>query len=855
MNLFSKLIIVTTTLLLFLSIEAIASPLESSFEGQKWRPQNDSELACIEGAPAFDGQPQVVACVDEAGGVHRMQVSTGISTATLVAQGNKEYQSLWSKTQANVETQALPSGNFWQCYDGGPACYTTLNDVQLIDEDEGWAVGDGGIILHYKDGNWSRMPSPIQDGRLYSISMVSTTDGWVVGYDFDLQEALTLHWDGSTWQKVDNPAESIIESISMLSSDNGWAVGWGNYDFDRQVWYSTILHWNGQEWQIVDTPDGNFLRDIAMVSASDGWAVGGGTNDDGDSFALIYRWNGSVWQPLTSPTTDSLMAISMVSATDGWVVGANGAIIRWDGNGWQTVDNPTDRGVSIINMISATDGWAMGLFNIIRWNGTTWQKMPYPATLNPRSIWMVSSTDGWVVGQPGAIHRWNGSEWEDIITPTAYSLGAVSMVSATDGWIGGWSPYLGGGIFLRWNGVAWQPVNSPTTGIPQAIDMLSATDGWAVSWDPQTSTSQIIHWNGTSWQIVTNPTPTKRLTAVSMISSIDGWIAGYDGAPLNWNGSNWQVNSTGLLTNYNMDSIAMISANDGWAVGYTTTPDFNTVPVINRWNGTTWNSLDVEFENRLLGVDVVSPIDVWFVGDLLNMYHWTDSQLQAVSNPTQRPLTSIEMLSSNEGWAVGDNDGFIFSEGVIAYWNGSVWQQFQSPTDLGLASVSMVSPTDGWAVGGSAILRFNPISASSVSPTGGSLASPSGDTTFTFSNDTFPSTATVTFSALASLPHGAASLIGIGHNFELSALINATSETAQPAQPYTIVIQYNDAEINSFVIENTLALYFWNGSEWEKEPTSIVNTASNTVIASPSHFSKWAVLGESRTVFLPFILK
>ena len=852
MKLISKLFTITATLLLFLTIvtTATASPLETASKVQQRQPQTP----CIEREPALDGQPQVVACVDETGIVHRMQVPAGMSTATLVGRRNKGTQTLWAQTQAEIETQALPGGNFWQCYDdGGPACYNTLNAVQMIDENEGWAVGDGGIILHYKNGGWKKMPSPTLEGNLYSISMLSATDGWVVGYDFDLQEALTLHWDGSIWQKVSNPAESVIESVSMLSSDNGWAVGWGDYDFERQVWYSTILHWNGQEWQIADTPDGNFLRGIDMVSATNGWAVGGGS-DDGDH-ALIFRWNGSVWQPVTSPTTDPLLAVSMVSATNGWAVGANGVILHWDGNSWQSVNSPVDRALSTISMVSANDGWAMGLFDIVHWNGTTWHSVSNPTTLNPRAVWMISGTDGWVVGVPGAIHRWNGSEWAEVITPPEYSLNAVSMVSATDGWIGGWDAGHGGGFFLRWNGTTWQPVNSPTTGTPLAIDMLSASNGWTVSWDPETNTSQILHWNGAVWQIVTNPTPTKRLTSLSMLSATDGWIAGYEGVALHWNGSNWQVKSTGLPADYKIDAISMVSANDGWAVSYTIKPDFYPLPVINRWNGTTWSSLEVEFENRLFGIGLVSPTDVWFVGDMSNIFHWTGSQLQAVSNPTQQTLVSIDMLSSNDGWAVGDHIGISFSEGVIAHWNGSVWQQFQSPTGRGLASVSMVSPTDGWAVGATAILRFHPISTGSISAAGGSLISPSGDTTFTFSNGTFPSTTTVTFTAQPSLPHRSASLIDIGHNFELSAIINGTGQPAQPAQPYTIVIQYIDAENNPVVMENTLALYFWNGSEWEKEPTSVVDTASNTVTASPSHFSEWAVLGESRTVFLPLILK
>ena len=55
-------------------------------------------------------------------------------------------------------------------------------------------------------------------------------------------------------------------------------------------------------------------------------------------------------------------------------------------------------------------------------------------------------------------------------------------------------------------------------------------------------------------------------------------------------------------------------------------------------------------------------------------------------------------------------------------------------------------------------------------------------------------------------------------------------------------------------LEDTLALYHWEGGRWVKEPTSVVDAAGNTVTATPDHLSLWAVLGETRHVFLPVIL-
>ena len=85
---------------------------------------------------------------------------------------------------------------------------------------------------------------------------------------------------------------------------------------------------------------------------------------------------------------------------------------------------------------------------------------------------------------------------------------------------------------------------------------------------------------------------------------------------------------------------------------------------------------------------------------------------------------------------------------------------------------------------------------------------------------------------------------------------SGTGQPAQiaPGQTYTLTVQYTDAEKGP-AIESTLALYYWDGSQWVKEPTSVVDTANNVVTATPDHFSKWAVLGETRRLYLPLVLK
>jgi hypothetical protein len=142
-----------------------------------------------------------------------------------------------------------------------------------------------------------------------------------------------------------------------------------------------------------------------------------------------------------------------------------------------------------------------------------------------------------------------------------------------------------------------------------------------------------------------------------------------------------------------------------------------------------------------------------------------------------------------------------------------------------------------------------------VTPSGGSLTSPADRTTYTFAAGTFTDTVIITHIPLpfSNVP-SAGNLADIGRAFDVTAVYSSTGQPAQPTQPYTVTVQYTEAE-KGLAIEDTLALYSWDSSQWVKEPSSEVDTVNNTVTATPSHFSLWAVLGETRRMCLPIILK
>lgn len=150
--------------------------------------------------------------------------------------------------------------------------------------------------------------------------------------DLPLVHAAVMEMD---WQ---SPTTYSLSSVFMISSSDGWAVGYPG----------TIIHWNGTDWSNVTSPTTEFLWSVFMVSNDDGWAVG--------NEGIMIRWDGNNWTTFASRTSQPLSSVFMLSAVDGWAVGWLGTIVHWDGSSWRTVTSPTTQPLGSVFMTNSTDG-------------------------------------------------------------------------------------------------------------------------------------------------------------------------------------------------------------------------------------------------------------------------------------------------------------------------------------------------------------------------------------------------------------------------------------------------------------------------------------------------------------------
>ena len=110
---------------------------------------------------------------------------------------------------------------------------------------------------------------------------------------------------------------------------------------------------------------------------------------------------------------------------------------------------------------------------------------------------------------------------------------------------------------------------------------------------------------------------------------------------------------------------------------------------------TGWNLYDTVttvYGSILNAVDMLSSTDGWAVGEGGRIYRY-DGSAWNLYTTTGTGMYGLDMLSSTDGWGVGAN-------GRIYHWDGSAWSWHTTTAEgTRLYAVDMLSSTDGWAVG------------------------------------------------------------------------------------------------------------------------------------------------------------
>jgi len=573
---------------------------------------------------------------------------------------------------------------------------------------------------------------------------IGAGDGWAVGGDGP--NGIISHYDGFSWQIYAPPVAGEYNSANFCLSpgapgvgslcnvngdgSDGWLVG-GN---GATVPVATYWDGTGLTEQITGLGAAGNLTSVFMVCHSPQFSLGcsGPFNsagltyavgtDTGGTAGIICDWNGNPkapggWScPFTSVAAGNTayngvyMFVDQNGNLGGFAVGYNGWIARLSSGSW--VDSQPAPGVIFRSVFVDQGGnnleaWAVG--DAVAGSAEIWHFCCGPAgswtgpvspgatPFNLESVFLVSNSEGWAVGSGSVILHsttlGTSNQWLALTNPSQTATGpAIALIGVS-------FPSSGNGWAVGSNGVILNTQNSNCgNGITSPC------------WGGNTGITQI------------SPA-TAHLATVFEVSQSDAWAGGlWDAANtlpalMHWDGQKWhraQVAPPASLGGlpFDINGIYMSGSSDGWAVGGDTATGL--IPFAIHWDGNSWTgssaSQPVGCTCSLTSVFMINSGEGWAVGTTGQFYHYTTSTNQwgLVQVLGLAPRLNSVFISNpgnnlNAGWAVGD--GGVVAElsisGGSATWNPVTISALGGATP-NLNGVFFTDSNHGWIVGASA---------------------------------------------------------------------------------------------------------------------------------------------------------
>jgi len=276
--------------------------------------------------------------------------------------------------------------SLWEIFRGPMVGGMSLQGIAGSGPRDVWAVGwsptTGGTLIHYDGRDWSRYQTPVTGRELNAVAMVSGNLGWAVGGG-----GVVLKYRDGQWALDDNLSGRDLYGVDFGDDGAGFVVGAAG----------TIYRYDGAAWTDVSpagvTAD---LRAVALSGDGGAWAVG----DAG----TILRYDGASWKAASSPTHERLNAVT-VAAAGAYAAGDNGVVLFNGGAGWVKMANNNTRelyGLAVagdVAFAAGNGGTLLGLKGN-EWGPVSLDWGPHePDNLN--AVYLANSTEGWAVGDQG----------------------------------------------------------------------------------------------------------------------------------------------------------------------------------------------------------------------------------------------------------------------------------------------------------------------------------------------------------------------------------------------------------------------------------------------------------------------
>jgi photosystem II stability/assembly factor-like uncharacterized protein len=351
-----------------------------------------------------------------------------------------------------------------------------LRAVQFVDRQEGWAVGDEGVVWHTIDG-------------------------------------------GGTWERQPTGVRASLRSLHFLNPYTGWVCG-------RQE----LPHGGGSEGVLLFTDDGGLkwrragrytlpgLNRVRFLDARTGYVAGDGT-DQFPTGVFVTADGGGSWKPVPGPRCPSWLALDFKDGQTGALAGAWSRLATLRNGTLAAADVDILGGRNLRGLfVSGNHAVAVGQGGLVFLSDTGGAKWGFaesvPLTPELRGAWDFHAVHAvgehiWAVGRPGSrvLHSADGGRgWELFQTPQSLPLHGVFFADEKAGWAVG---EFGTVLHTTDGGKSWRIqrrggqraavlfIHARPTGLPvDTVGLLAAGDGYlavGVRVTSQEPASAVLH--------------------------------------------------------------------------------------------------------------------------------------------------------------------------------------------------------------------------------------------------------------------------------------------------------------------------------------------------------------------------
>jgi len=281
-----------------------------------------------------------------------------------------------------------------------------FESIHFSDANNGWVVGQNGLILHTTDGGqlWTTQNSGVSVS-LNSVLFIDANNGWACGGEWGVSQTgiiLNTTNGGQSWN-VQSNTQNALEKIFFSDQNHGWVVG--------SFGFMMVSVNGGQTWTNLSSGTNESLMDICFYDLNTGWTSGGSFDGSIYKGLVLKSTNGGTsWAISYQSSTAWIECIHFVDENYGWAAGANGNILNTNDGGitWNSQNSGINDNLVDMHFIDAKKGWMVGESNKIIYTfdgGITWANQQL--SNSDDMFFGVHFNDplyGWAVGT-----NWGGS--------------------------------------------------------------------------------------------------------------------------------------------------------------------------------------------------------------------------------------------------------------------------------------------------------------------------------------------------------------------------------------------------------------------------------------------------------------